>query len=91
MTKPHEELIRGPLSEIEGKLKGRPAVKGECTLLVAGAGDRPPASPDRIESALAEALAEDGATVSDVARRVARDLGLPRKQVYAAALRMKAD
>lgn len=91
MTKPHEELIRGPLSEIEGSLRARAAVKGECTLLMAGAEDRPAASPDRIESALTEALAEDGATVSDVARRVSRELGIPRKQVYAAALRMKAD
>jgi 16S rRNA (cytidine1402-2'-O)-methyltransferase len=36
MTKLHEEFIRGRVSEILETMKARPAIKGECTLLVAG-------------------------------------------------------
>ena len=36
MTKLHEEFLRGILSEIMDTLHQRPAVKGECTLLVKG-------------------------------------------------------
>ena len=36
MTKPHEEFLRGRLSEIALQLNRRANVKGECTLLVAG-------------------------------------------------------
>ena len=36
MTKPHEEFIRGRISDILHRLDKRPVVKGECTLLVSG-------------------------------------------------------
>ena len=39
MTKLHEEFIRGLLSEILSSLNARPAIKGECTLLVTGCED----------------------------------------------------
>ena len=36
VTKLHEEIIRGRLSDIADRLKDRSEIKGECTLLVAG-------------------------------------------------------
>ena len=34
LTKLHEEVLRGPLSELEAELAGRPAVKGEIVVVV---------------------------------------------------------
>lgn len=38
LTKLHEEVLRGHLSEIAASLAARPAIKGEMVLVVAGAG-----------------------------------------------------
>jgi 16S rRNA (cytidine1402-2'-O)-methyltransferase len=37
LTKLHEEVLRGQLSEVLGELRGRPVLKGEFVVLVAGA------------------------------------------------------
>ena len=37
LTKLHEELIRGPLAQIRDSLSGRPPLKGELVLVIAGA------------------------------------------------------
>ncbi len=89
MTKPHEEFLRGRLSDIRNRLAERDAVKGELTLLVAGRGAS--ASGDGFSGAdlktvLRDALGAPGATVSAVAKTVAARLGLPKKHVYAVAL-----
>lgn len=92
MTKPHEEFLRGRLSAIREALAARDAVKGEFTLMVKG---RDPSSPgdavsgEALAAALREALQADGARVSAVARIIAGRFGLPRNQVYAAALELR--
>jgi 16S rRNA (cytidine1402-2'-O)-methyltransferase len=85
MTKPHEEFLRGRLSEIAAALGDRPRVKGECTLVVAGA-SADAASEIDLRALVAEALRQPGATVSGVAREIAQTYGLSRKNVYAEAL-----
>lgn len=85
MTKPYEEFLRGPLSEIADALKSRDAVKGECTLLVAGRSGEEASQIDLRET-VARAMRRPGATVSGVARDIARQYGLPKKSVYAEAL-----
>lgn len=37
LTKLHEEVLRGPLSELGDELRRRPSIKGELTLVVGGA------------------------------------------------------
>ena len=37
LTKLHEEVLRLPLGELHAQLAARPELKGECTLVVAGA------------------------------------------------------
>jgi 16S rRNA (cytidine1402-2'-O)-methyltransferase len=86
LTKLHEEFVRGTLSELVSSLAGRTGVKGECTLLVAGAAPDAPVGADVLEETLKALLAEPGARLSAVTRDVATRLGLPRKQVYAMAL-----
>jgi len=56
MTKQHEEFIRGPVSQIISALAKRPAVKGECTLLVSGRVDEKTVAPEDIEAEIAKFL-----------------------------------
>ena len=37
LTKLHEEILRGPLSELLAEMKSRPAIKGEFVLVIGGA------------------------------------------------------
>ena len=87
LTKLHEELIRCPLSEMGTRMASRDKVRGECTLLVEGA---PPMACEEadLDEALKTALATSGQSVSQVAKMLARKLGLPRKKVYDQALKL---
>lgn len=89
MTKPHEEFLRGPLSGVQAALDHRPVVRGEVTLLVAGAGEAEPAPESLLEKALATALKQDSGSTADIAREVARRFDVPRKTVYALALKIR--
>jgi 16S rRNA (cytidine1402-2'-O)-methyltransferase len=81
LTKKFEEVMRGTLSELAETLKER-SLKGEIVLLVDR--DRSEASAEDMDSALAGALEE--MSVKDAAAAVALRLGLPKRQVYQAAL-----
>ncbi|MEL6167356.1 MAG: 16S rRNA (cytidine(1402)-2'-O)-methyltransferase [Pseudomonadota bacterium] len=86
LTKRHEEVQRGLLSELADQLDAR-VLKGEIVVLV----DRPRRQADEedVQAALADALAT--MSVRDAARSVADDLGLNRRTVYQVALSMDAD
>ncbi|THD84891.1 16S rRNA (cytidine(1402)-2'-O)-methyltransferase [Aliigemmobacter aestuarii] len=84
LTKRFEEVARGTLAELAERFGGR-EVKGEIVLVI----DR--AAPARagaaeMEEALKMALRD--MTVKDAAAAVADALGLPRREVYQAALRL---
>jgi 16S rRNA C1402 (ribose-2'-O) methylase RsmI len=64
-------------------------VRGEVTLLVAGAGETEPAPESLLEKALATALKQDSGSTADIAREVARRFDVPRKTVYALALKIR--
>ncbi len=89
ITKLHEEFLRGPLSGIIHRLEQRSEIKGECTLLVAGApgSESPVQDPDAV---IAAALAQSDRPLSELARDLARRIGLPRKVIYDKALAIKA-
>lgn len=80
LTKLHEEVLRGPAEEVAATLAGRPAIKGEFTLLIAPASEALVASDADIEAAIAVALSTRSA--SQAAADVAKRLGLSRKDVY---------
>jgi 16S rRNA (cytidine1402-2'-O)-methyltransferase len=88
LTKIHEEFIRGPLSQILMELEQRPAVKGECTLLVSGAAPTLPAEAD-IETVIKEAVKKQDQSLSDIAKGLAKELGVSRKEIYDRALAYK--
>ena len=87
LTKKFERIFRAPLSELVTQFADA-ETKGEAVILVAGAEESAP-DPDEWRAALAEAMAREPlrAAVDEVAER----FGLKRKQVYDAALALKAE
>lgn len=85
LTKLHEELLRLPLSRMRVELAGRGPVKGEITLLVAGAGSDFPPSVEDSDQSLRQAfqqLAGQAMPRKEMVRRLVAATGLPRNQVY---------
>jgi len=91
LTKIHEEFIRGRLSGILETLQARPEVKGECTLLLSGAEPQESLPWDEAREDIRRALASAAGGLSELARELAHTHGLPRKAVYAEAMRIKAE
>jgi 16S rRNA (cytidine1402-2'-O)-methyltransferase len=89
MTKLHEEFLRGFLSEIRCILNARPAVKGECTLIVMGLEENKEVSLETIRNEINTELEKTGSRLSDIARAVAKKYGLPKSKVYNEALKLK--
>jgi 16S rRNA (cytidine1402-2'-O)-methyltransferase len=89
MTKLHEEYLRGRVSQIIDSLESRSSIKGECTLLITGKAEYPVVEPDKIVEALRQGLDNPAQRLSTLVKAVAEQYGLPRKQVYDAALRLK--
>jgi 16S rRNA (cytidine1402-2'-O)-methyltransferase len=80
LTKMHEELTRGPLSELSARDLTE---RGEFTLVIAGGGDASGEDPDLdVDALIAERLAQ-GDTPRTVADDVATLSGLPRREIYA--------
>lgn len=91
LTKLHEEFIHGTLSEILENLNQRTQIKGECTLLVAGAQDAQPSEAD-LDAAIREALStKKTGTLSQIAKTLAKQFKVPRKTVYDKAMQMKEE
>ncbi len=92
MTKPYEEFLRGPLSVIKAELDRRPAVRGEVTVLVAGAARAPQAAPGAdvdLEQVLVEALHEGSMSLVEIVRQTVQRYNVPRSTVYKLALRIR--
>jgi len=84
LTKTHEEVLRGSLGELAGRLEK--GVLGEVTLVVAGAPQQ--AVPVAAADAVAEVLARvrGGASRRDAVAAVAAELGVRRRDLYAAVV-----
>ncbi|WP_425051386.1 16S rRNA (cytidine(1402)-2'-O)-methyltransferase [Psychromarinibacter sp. S121] len=86
LTKRFEETLRGTLGELAAATAERPP-KGEIVLVVDRG--REEASEQDMETALRAAL--EDMSVKDAAAAVAGALGLPKRDVYQAALRLDRD
>jgi 16S rRNA (cytidine1402-2'-O)-methyltransferase len=81
LTKLHEELARGRLSELAGRFSQ--GARGEVTLVVEGAaGPAHREASEPLDDELRRRVAA-GEPPTAVAREVARARGLPRREVYA--------
>ncbi len=90
LTKIHEEFLCGSLSEISQTLAQRPALKGECTLLVSGAGAEAAAPAIKeIREEIEAGLGEPNAGIAALSQAIAKKYGLPRRSVYAEAVKIQ--
>jgi 16S rRNA (cytidine1402-2'-O)-methyltransferase len=84
LTKLHEEVVRGTTESLAADLSEREQIKGEVVLLV-GPPVRDVSSAavdsEAVRDAV-EALVGEGVTRSEAVKRVAKQTGAPRKQVY---------
>jgi 16S rRNA (cytidine1402-2'-O)-methyltransferase len=86
LTKIHEEFLRGSAAEIRTQLASRPSVKGEFTLLIAPAEPGEPAGQLAADQPSAgdavRALEQQGIPRMAAIKRVARERGLGKREVY---------
>lgn len=86
LTKEHEEVRRGSLGELVTWAQA--GVRGEVTVVVGGATDRPSYSSDDLRRLVEEDVA-GGRSRRDAVDAVATATGVSRREVYAAALEVK--
>ncbi len=79
LTKLHEEFLRGTASEIQATLAARDSVKGEITLVIDRARE-PVFEGDPKEAVLH--LEQQGMPRMDAIKAVAKQTGLPKREVY---------
>jgi len=83
LTKMHEEVVRGPIEEVAAQIAGREIVRGEVVLLI---GPPPPAVRGPVDAAdvraRVDALVGEGTNRSTAVKLVAKELGIPRSEVY---------
>jgi 16S rRNA (cytidine1402-2'-O)-methyltransferase len=89
LTKVFEEIIRGRVGELIGKLEEQD-VKGEITLLVGGAAENPGAGDGEIEALYREMEQQAELSTRDLAAKIAGELDLPRKRVYEFVLKLRS-
>ena len=86
LTKMHEEISSGELTELLAGLKNREAIKGEFVVLIAGLRASAPPRPDNLEDLLRWYRGQAGVSLKDAVASIARDLDLSRSEVYQKAL-----
>jgi 16S rRNA (cytidine1402-2'-O)-methyltransferase len=87
LTKIHEEVWRGTLSGAASWLGGT-SPRGEYVVVVGGAPPAPPASTEDVEAAVAARI-DAGVDSRTAVAEVAASLGVPRRDAYAAAVRLR--
>jgi len=85
LTKLHQEVIRGRLSEVLEQL-GSKELKGEVVLVIEGGVSRPAGDEDEAVR-LAASLVRDGARKREAARRVSELTGVPASRIYEGLVR----
>ncbi len=91
LTKVHEEILRGSLSNILKVLAARSALKGECTLLVGGCEGAAEFDRNSLVRDLTQLRLETGRPLSELVKEVARKHGISKKVVYEEALKLKKE
>ena len=87
LTKIHEEFRHGSVSELIERCAAE-ETRGEVVILLAPA-EEGEAPVQELEAILAQCLADDALSVKEAVARVTAETGLPRREVYAAALKLK--
>lgn len=87
LTKLHEEVVRGLSSEVAARIAEREELRGECVIVIEGpvAGEELPAAQTAPAASLDDDIAAGlaaGESPSRLAKRLARERGLARAEVY---------
>jgi len=98
LTKIHEEFLRGTVTDARRELAARDRIRGEITLLVEAppharqeAGAEPAsAAPLRIADRVARLQAESGADEKEALKRLAKELGQSKSELYRELQRERA-
>ena len=94
LTKIHEEFLRGTVAEARQELAGRDRIRGEITLLV----DAHPRAQGQVAGSVTEKIAdrvarlqnESGVDEKEALKRIARELGQSKSDVYRELQRERA-
>ncbi len=88
MTKIHEEVIRGTVEEVSAEISSRDSVQGEITIVLEGY--RPEGvMVENVDEIIERELEEFEGSPSELARKISRETGLPRKLIYSKILERK--
>jgi 16S rRNA (cytidine1402-2'-O)-methyltransferase len=88
LTKLHEEIARGSLSELAKHFEE--GARGEFTLVVAGASDAAVTpTEDELHEAI-RALIAEGLSSREISDRLATSSGLPKREIYARVVALKS-
>jgi 16S rRNA (cytidine1402-2'-O)-methyltransferase len=93
LTKIHEEFLRGTVAAVRQDLAARDRVRGEIVLLVsppAHSVAQPATAPEKIADRIARIQAETGASEMDALKRLAREMGQSKSQLYRELQRERA-
>lgn len=88
LTKLHEEFVRGPLTRIRDSLVQREQIRGECTLVVAGAGETS-VNDDDLDRLIRERLADESVSPSSLAKELATIYPVKKRDLYDRILRIR--
>ena len=94
LTKIHEEFLRATVADARKELASRDRVRGEITLLVSPPDQSllgtQPAAPRKIADRIAQIQAETGVDEKEALKRLARELGQSKSDVYRELQRERA-
>lgn len=90
LTKLHEEFLRGTADEVRAALAARERVRGEITLLVAAEGQKAAAQTASLQARLAELERSEELNEMDALKRIAKERGLAKSEVYRELQRERA-
>ena len=92
LTKIHEEILRGKISDIIREVASREP-RGEYTLIIEGAGEKGPGEEVSVLSLadhVEKLIREEGLSRKDAVEKVAKLRGVPKKLVYNESLKNKS-
>ncbi len=98
LTKVHEEFVRGTVPEVRKEIAARDRIRGEITLLIeaparsesSGAAARAASAHEKISDRIAKMTAEPGVDEKEALKRLARELGRSKSELYRELQRERA-
>jgi 16S rRNA (cytidine1402-2'-O)-methyltransferase len=98
LTKLHEEFLRGTVAELRHELAARDRIRGEITLLIevpapsksSGAAPDAQSAPETIAARVARMQIETGIDEKEALKRLARELGRSKSDLYRELQRQRA-